>query len=130
MLTICILCGDANMAQRKTTYFSPSHLSYSCIDYFIVDKGNFIDHWHHHMVRSCPNFIVTWVSSGWGTSPVEIQCLPSPIKNKITSLYHPTSKYLLTNPQEIADAFSDYYSSFYNLHKDHFTPQPTEKAIK
>lgn len=50
-------------------------------------------------------------------------------KCKITSLHHPTSKRLLTNPQDIANAFSDYYSSLYKAN-DPTTPQPTDPLIQ
>lgn len=51
-------------------------------------------------------------------------------KCKIASVYHPTSKRLLTNPQDIANAFSDYYSSLYNLANDPTNPQPTDPLIQ
>lgn len=35
----------------------------------------------------------------------------------------------LLNPQDIADAFSVYYSSLYNLHQDSGPPQPTPESI-
>lgn len=51
-------------------------------------------------------------------------------KTKITSLNHPPQNN--SNPQEIVDAFSDssLYSSLYNLHTDHSTPQPQKRLSK
>lgn len=46
------------------------------------------------------------------------------VKSKIHKLFHPHTQTLLTNPQDIADAFSDYYSDLYNLNKERLTPQP------
>lgn len=50
-------------------------------------------------------------------------------KSWILSLPHPTMKQLLTNPQEIAKAFSDFYASLYSLKKYPLTLQPTEEQI-
>lgn len=52
------------------------------------------------------------------------------LKYKISSLHHPTTKRLLTNPQDIANVFSDYYSSLYNLSTDTATLQPTDQCIQ
>lgn len=45
-------------------------------------------------------------------------------KTKIAHLIHPKSKQKIYDPQGIADAFSDYYSSLYNLNQDNLTLQP------
>lgn len=51
------------------------------------------------------------------------------LKFKIPHLFHPHSKKKLSNPQDIANAFSDYYSDLYNLRKDTFTHQPSTEEI-
>lgn len=48
------------------------------------------------------------------------------LKAKMFSLHHPTSTQLWTKPQNIANTFSDYYASQYNLKHDSYTLQPTE----
>lgn len=50
-------------------------------------------------------------------------------KQKIPFLKHPTTCSTLQNQQDIADAFSTYFSNVYNLGKDTSTPQPTPKGI-
>lgn len=57
---------------------------------------------------------------------VEAQCS----KCKRASLYHPISKQLLTNPQDIANSCSNYYSSLYNLANDPNIPKPTDSIIQ
>lgn len=49
------------------------------------------------------------------------------VKSKIHKLFHPHTQTLLTNPQDIADTFSD--SDLYNLRSDPMTPQPTQSDI-
>lgn len=51
------------------------------------------------------------------------------IKSKITTLSYPHSTDTLTNPQDIANAFSDYYSKLYNIKHDHTTYQPSHEDI-
>lgn len=46
-------------------------------------------------------------------------------KSKIPFLFHPSSKIKLVDPQKIADAFSKYYDSLYNIKDDPGTMQPT-----
>ena len=50
-------------------------------------------------------------------------------KTKIPYILHPTTKEKLYHPQAIADAFSCYYNSLYNLKEDQATIQPTESMI-
>lgn len=47
-------------------------------------------------------------------------------KTKIPSIIHLHTKNTLTNLQDIADAFADYYSSLYNLSESPDIPQPTD----
>lgn len=49
--------------------------------------------------------------------------------NKAGKKTHPHTKQTLTNPQDIANAFSDYYSDLYNINKDSSTPQPSHEDI-
>lgn len=51
-------------------------------------------------------------------------------KQRIPHLYHPKLGSKLLNPKEIADAFSSYYGSLYNLKDDKETPQPTPELIE
>lgn len=51
------------------------------------------------------------------------------IKAKINHLTHPLTKTRLTNPQDIANAFSDYYSDLYNIRNDPSTFHPTNEDI-
>lgn len=51
------------------------------------------------------------------------------VKTKIPHIYHPTTSAKVKNPQAIADAFADYYSSLYNLKDDPATPQPVNEDI-
>lgn len=50
-------------------------------------------------------------------------------KTKIPYILHPLSKHKLYHPQDIADTFSQYYSTLYNLKDDMNTPQPNTDAI-
>lgn len=50
-------------------------------------------------------------------------------KTKILQLIHPHTKLPLTDPQDIANAFRDYYSDLYNLNQDPQTPQPSLDVI-
>lgn len=50
-------------------------------------------------------------------------------KTKIYQLYNPHTKDLLTNPQDIANAFSDYNSDLYNLKMYPMSPQPFSDDI-
>lgn len=50
-------------------------------------------------------------------------------KTKIPFLLSPTRSHTIFNPQDIADAFSDYYSKLYNLKHDSHTDTPTAKQI-
>lgn len=43
-------------------------------------------------------------------------------KTKIPHMTHPHAKQMLTNPQDIADVFSAYYSDLYNIGRDPSTP--------
>ncbi|PIO13727.1 hypothetical protein AB205_0115520 [Aquarana catesbeiana] len=51
------------------------------------------------------------------------------IKSKIPTLSYPHPTDTLTNPQDIANAFSDYYSKLYNIKHDHTTYQPSHEDI-
>lgn len=51
------------------------------------------------------------------------------IKSKIPTLFYSQSTDTLTNPQDIANAFSDYYSKLYNIKNDHTTYQPSPEDI-
>lgn len=51
------------------------------------------------------------------------------IKQKISYLINPKSNKKVNNPQEIADAFSDYYEKLYNLKRDPDTFQPNDTVI-
>lgn len=51
-------------------------------------------------------------------------------KAKIPFIFHPTSKVKIHDPQEIANAFSDYYKSLYNLKNYTTTPRPNPINIK
>lgn len=51
------------------------------------------------------------------------------IKTKITHLFHPHTREKLTNPQDIANAFSDYYSDLYNIRKNPSTCQHSNEDI-
>lgn len=50
-------------------------------------------------------------------------------KAKISSLQHHASGKIFHTPQEIAEAFGDYYKSLYNLKEDFDMPQPTKEII-
>lgn len=50
-------------------------------------------------------------------------------KSKIPYILHPTTKHKLYHPQDIADTFSHYYSTLYNLKDDTNTIQPSTDAI-
>lgn len=50
-------------------------------------------------------------------------------KQKLPYLYHPQTGEKLLNPQDMANAFSIYYSSIYNLQSQESTPQPTPELI-
>lgn len=50
-------------------------------------------------------------------------------KTKIPFILHPLTKHKLYHPQDIADTFSHYYSSLYNLKDDTNTVQPSTDAI-
>lgn len=50
-------------------------------------------------------------------------------KSKIQYLFHPTTNEKLINPQAIADAFSVYYSTLYNIQEDKNTHQPSQGEI-
>lgn len=52
------------------------------------------------------------------------------LKSNIPFIIHPTNDEWLTNPQHIADAFSNYYSTLYNLKDDHSIHQPTTLDIQ
>lgn len=49
-------------------------------------------------------------------------------ESRIAHLIHPTLHQVI-NHQEIADQFTDYYSSVYNLKDDPQMPQPKEEDI-
>lgn len=51
------------------------------------------------------------------------------VKTKIHTLFHHQNQAMLTNPQDIANAFSDYYSDLYNLNTDQLTPQHPPQDI-
>lgn len=51
-------------------------------------------------------------------------------KSRIAYLIHPTLHPKVTNPQEIADQFADYYSALYNLKDNLQTPQPKEEDMQ
>lgn len=48
-------------------------------------------------------------------------------KKKIAQVQHPSSKSILTNPNDIANAFAAYYQSLYDIKADPDTPQPNKK---
>lgn len=50
-------------------------------------------------------------------------------KAKISQLFHPHTKAPLSNPQDIANAFSVYYGDLYNLKQDPLAHQPTPDDI-
>ena len=50
-------------------------------------------------------------------------------RNKIHKLTHHTSGKTILNPKEIADTFSLYYETLYNLKNDTLTPQPNADNI-
>lgn len=50
-------------------------------------------------------------------------------ETRIHQLYRRHDHTPVTNPQVIANAFSDYYSDLYNLHKDPLTHQPSQEDI-
>ncbi|CAI9603496.1 unnamed protein product [Staurois parvus] len=52
------------------------------------------------------------------------------LKDKISSVHHPTTHTLTTNPREIANAFATYYQQLYNLKNDPDTIQPTLTSIQ
>lgn len=51
-------------------------------------------------------------------------------KTRIAHLIHPTLKHKVTNPQDIANQFADYYSNLYNIKDDPSTCQPTYDDIQ
>lgn len=51
------------------------------------------------------------------------------VKTKIPLLIHPHTSIPLSDPQDIADAFSAYYGDLYNLHRDPHTLQPSQTDI-
>lgn len=51
------------------------------------------------------------------------------IKTKISSLSHPITKQKVSNPQNIADMFADYYGAPYNLKDDPSIIQPSSDVI-
>lgn len=50
-------------------------------------------------------------------------------KQKLPYLFRPQTGEKLLNPQDVADAFSVYYNSLYNLQSQENTPQPTPELI-
>lgn len=50
-------------------------------------------------------------------------------RQKIQHMHNPKSGKIVSNPKEIADSFSDYYESLYNLKDDPVTHQPSEDVI-
>lgn len=50
-------------------------------------------------------------------------------KQKIPHIIHPTKGGKLYNPQDIANAFSEFYSTLYNLGDDSYTSQPSDEII-
>lgn len=51
------------------------------------------------------------------------------LKTKISQIIHPHTNIPQSNPQDIANTFSDYYSDLYNLKQDTKTPQPSPEEI-
>lgn len=51
-------------------------------------------------------------------------------KTRISHLSHPTLNCNITNPQAIADEFTNYYSALYNLREDSNTPLPSLPDIQ
>lgn len=51
-------------------------------------------------------------------------------KAQIQHLIHHSTKMKLLNPQAIADAFADYYSSLYNIKDDSSSPQPPNPQMQ
>lgn len=51
-------------------------------------------------------------------------------KTRIPHIFHPKTSAKVENPQAIADAFAEYYSSLYNLKDDTSTVQPVSGAIE
>lgn len=51
------------------------------------------------------------------------------IKTKISSLSYPVTKQKVSNPQQIADTFADYYGTPYNIKDDPSVVQPSSDAI-
>lgn len=52
------------------------------------------------------------------------------VKAHIPFIYHPTTNEKLRNPQDMADAFSAYYSTLYNIKNEPSLTQPNHTAIQ
>lgn len=51
-------------------------------------------------------------------------------KTHISFLFHPVSKQKLTEPQAIANTFSAFYDTLYNLRDNKLLPQPDDNSIQ
>lgn len=84
----------------------------------------------HNFEKTSKHLKMTYYVSGNKAGRLLANCLKGQRhKTKIPYVLHPKTQEKLHHPQAIADAFSYYYSSLYNLQEDSAMIQPTKFMI-